>query len=382
MLPYKPAGLPNRVCMDKIGSRPVLVCKWTISGVGIKTVKVLRLVHSYVWMIWTMSVHTQISQSCTTPWWVTVGNVHVGAKKVFWGVTEFHHLVDIVNQTDLVENIDAEDKLGQPMLQLSMVGGWGLVDAYVLVGFRERTFPGEDGRVRLPLHISNHASYESGARDHRVDAALRWSHNVGAVEFGLHHFSGTSRAPQFMSRLLGNGQVELMPYYPVIDQSGIDAQTFVGDWAFKVEAISRSGYGPRYSAANLGVEKTFFGAFGSQADIGLVLEYMWDERQAKATNTLFENDVVLGGRFQFNNYADTQILFGVVADRKSDDYFVSLEGSHRIAQSWLFSVEGRLFSGGKGINANTLPAVLLSQEYRTAWLQEDDYLQIEIKKFL
>jgi hypothetical protein len=45
----------------------------------------------------------------------------LGAKQVFWGVAEFNHLVDIINQTDLVENIDGEEKLGQPMAQLTMV---------------------------------------------------------------------------------------------------------------------------------------------------------------------------------------------------------------------------------------------------------------------
>ncbi len=36
-----------------------------------------------------------------------------GVGKVFWGVTESQHLVDVINQTDFVENIDEEEKLGQ-----------------------------------------------------------------------------------------------------------------------------------------------------------------------------------------------------------------------------------------------------------------------------
>ena len=43
--------------------------------------------------------------------------LHLGVGKVFWGVTEFSHLVDIINQTDAVESIDGEEKLGQPMVQ-------------------------------------------------------------------------------------------------------------------------------------------------------------------------------------------------------------------------------------------------------------------------
>ena len=59
--------------------------------------------------------------------WTYVGaewEMLAGIGKVYWGVTESQHLVDIVNQTDLVENLDGEDKLGQPMLKFSFVPEW------------------------------------------------------------------------------------------------------------------------------------------------------------------------------------------------------------------------------------------------------------------
>ena len=39
-----------------------------------------------------------------------------GISRVFWGVTESGHLVDIINQTDQLEGFDGEDKLGQAMI--------------------------------------------------------------------------------------------------------------------------------------------------------------------------------------------------------------------------------------------------------------------------
>ena len=80
--------------------------------------------------------------------WIHVGDgweLRSGVRTVFWGVTEFQHLVDIVNQSDLVERTDGEAKLGQPMINLSLVSDWGILDLYALAGFRERTFPGENG---------------------------------------------------------------------------------------------------------------------------------------------------------------------------------------------------------------------------------------------
>ena len=67
---------------------------------------------------------------------------------MFWGVTELRHLVDIINQTDLVENLDGEQKLGQPMVQLTLLKDWGTLDFFAMPYFRERTFTGPDGRPR------------------------------------------------------------------------------------------------------------------------------------------------------------------------------------------------------------------------------------------
>ena len=312
-----------------------------------------------------------------------VGNgwdVHVGARKVFWGVTEFNHLVDIVNQTDLIENIDGEDKLGQPMVQWSLVRDWGLLDVYALVGFRERSYAGLDGRVRLPVEVLDDARFESGAENKRVDAAIRWQGNIGPAEVGVHHFSGTSREP-LLEAVVSGGQVALLPYYPVIDQTGVDAQALLGDWALKLEGFARSGFDNRYHAVNLGLEKTFFAVGGSLMDVGLVLEYMYDERQQEAFNTLFENDWVVGGRFQFNNYADTTLLVGYIRDARSSEYLFSVEGSHRLSDVWQLNMEMRGFGGSPRINAQTTVEQLLSPDYKASWLRSEDYVQLELRRF-
>ena len=76
--------------------------------------------------------------------------IKYGISKEFWGVTETSHRVDIINQTDTSESFDGEDKLGQPMVKISFERDWGLLDIYALIGFRERTFAGQNGRLRLP----------------------------------------------------------------------------------------------------------------------------------------------------------------------------------------------------------------------------------------
>ena len=102
-------------------------------------------------------------------------------RRVFWGVTESKHVVDIINQTDLTENIDGETKLGQPMVNFALVQSWGTIDVFALLGFRERRFFGPHSRpgLGIPVAIEN-PIYESGAGRRHIDFAVRWSHSLGA----------------------------------------------------------------------------------------------------------------------------------------------------------------------------------------------------------
>ena len=310
--------------------------------------------------------------------WSRVGDdwdLHAGVRQVFWGVTEFKHLVDVINQTDLVENIDGEDKLGQPMVNFSWVRDWGIVDLFLLPGFRERTFPGDDGRLRYAFPVDEHdARYESGAEQRRLDAAVRWTHHLGPVEFGVYQFSGTSRDPALIPSLRPGGEVVLQPLYEVIDQTGIDLQAILGDWALKLEGISRSGYGERFGSVVLGFERTFVGALG-RSDLGLVVEYMYDERGDDAFDTVLERDLALGTRWRLNDVADTQALFGVIWDTETDEYIVSLEASRRFGDMWALLIEGRVFGGA---DEDSFPG---DPDHKTASLQRDDYLQLELTRY-
>ena len=230
--------------------------------------------------------------------WSTLGDrweFSLGARQVLWGVAEFNHLVDIINQTDLVENIDGEDKLGQPMAQLTLVRNWGTVDLFAMSGFRERTFPGREGRLRLPFVVdADSARYEVGSKQAHVDFAARWSQQFDALDIGIYHFSGTGCAPNLMTELRAGNRVELVSEYELIDQTGLDAQYQAGNWAFKLESIHRRGQGDPFLAATAGTEYTMVGVMGSQMDLGMVAEYFYDERNELAFDTLFEHDYALG----------------------------------------------------------------------------------------
>ncbi len=323
--------------------------------------------------------------------WVHVADsweIRTGIRKVFWGVTESQHLVDIINQTDILENPDGEEKLGQPMINLSFFGDYGVVDFYLLAGFRERNFPGIDGRPRLPFLVDEGAAiFESAAEEWRTDFAIRWVQTFGELELGLSHFSGTTREPRFDLQLVTNSlgmpiDAVLVPVYEVIEQTGIDAQYFVGDWAWKLEAISRGGQQERYSAATFGFEKTIVGVFGSRADLGVIAEYLYDDRGESAP-VIGENDVALGFRYAFNNVADTTALLVGLYDIDSHEFLTTLEASSRLGANWKIIVEASIFSNGRALEEN-LPgflAVLANPETRLAFFQDEDFLKIELIRY-
>jgi len=300
--------------------------------------------------------------------------LRAGIGKMFWGVTESQHLVDIINQTDVVENGDGEDKLGQPMVSVSLIRRWGHLDLFVLPGFRERTFPGEKGRLRFPLRVARELTqYTSSAGTVHVDGAVRWSHVLGGWDLGLSHFRGTGREPQLLFGTTNEGESVLIPRYVVINQTALDVQTTTGGWLWKLELISRGGQGDRFAggkrfnALTGGFEYTFANVRGSGRDVGVLAEYLFDDRGRLAT-TPFEDDMFVGARLELNDVQTTRLLAGAIVDRRTGATFVSLESGRRLGNRWTMNLETRLFLGLQG------------DDYLFGF-RNDDYAQLELSWF-
>jgi hypothetical protein len=290
----------------------------------------------------------------------------VGANTVFWGVTESVHLVDVLNQTDAVADIDGEDKLGQPMVNLAMQRDWGLLNFYVMPYFRERTFAGADGRLRTPLPVdTDRAQYESSAEEKHVDLALRYSHYVGDVDIGLSLFSGTSREPRLLPDADGTA---LLPHYDQINQFGVDLQYTHDAWLWKLESIVRDGYDDTFIAAVGGFEYTLYQVGESTADVGLLLEYQYDGRGEFEPLTIADNDVFAGARLALNDTQDTAVLAGVGYDVDTNEMFVNVEAERRLGEDYVLELRARAFSGAR-------------QDNPTYTLSRDDYLQLQLSRY-
>lgn len=279
--------------------------------------------------------------------------IRLGVSKVFWGVTESVHLVDIINQTDLVENFDGEQKLGQPMLNIAWVKGFGIFSAYVLPYFRERTFPGDKGRLLFGIPFSENAEYESSQRERHIDYAARWSHSIDIFDIGLSYFRGTSRDPRFVV-VSEHGRSVFLPSYDQIYQWGLDLQVTKGAWLIKWESIYRDWNPDAYFAFAGGFEYTFSNIQESGMDLGLLMEYLRDTRNEQAL-TPFENDLFTGARLAMNDENDLQVLGGVIWSMRHPSKFLNLELSRLIGQNFKVTVESRAFLDVKESDAFVSP---------------------------
>lgn len=301
----------------------------------------------------------------------------LGAVKVFWGRTESRHLVDIINQTDAVEDIDEEDKLGQPMANLTLINDWGAINLYVMSGFRTRTFPGVDGRPRFALPVDTDAEiinrdWGRGA----VDVAARYSHYFGNWDFGVSIFHGTSREPRFA---IDPSNQFILPVYDTITQGGVDLQYTQDAWLWKLEAIIREGHGDTFAAVVGGFEYTRYQIFGSNADLGLLAEYQYDGRDdgfvlesfgpaLTAPVTFADNDVFAGARLGLNDTQDTSFLAGATVDTNDAFMGMFVEAQRRLGQNWTAELEARLFLNADPANA-AYP------------IRDDDFLTVRLTRY-
>ena len=301
--------------------------------------------------------------------WLYAGRgveLRAGIGKIFWGVAETQHLVDVVNQIDLVEDPDREEKLGQPMLGATLLTQAGNWELYLFPYFRERTFPGEEGRLRsLPrVDTEQDALYESPRRERHVDAAARWSRTFGAWDLGLSYFRGTNREPRFTAGFDAGGEQVLVPYYGQLRQLGLETQATLDRWLLKLEAVRRSERDAGSRAATAGFEYTLPAVLGGASELGLLAEYVYDSR-GRAALTPYQDDVMLGVRWTANDAQGTQLLATIILDRRSTERIYNLEASRRLGGNVTASLVARAF------HASAPDEFLYS-------VRRDDYAQLKL----
>ncbi|WP_394538821.1 hypothetical protein PRJ39_25225 [Lysobacter enzymogenes] len=254
--------------------------------------------------------------------------VQGGIGRMFWGVTESRHLVNIVNPADLRFDSGGLSSLGQPLLSASTHHGDAQWQALALPCHRPRARQvGADG-----ARSDTFAPIRCG----RSDYALRYRFSKGPLDLGLVRFDGLAREPW------SDAQGER---YPRLRRWSADAQLTLGAWLLKLEAArdARPGYGAR-RASVVGFEYAL-SFVGTRLDYGLLYEHL--EQTGCAPLTCGD---MVGLRLSANDAAGSELLASALKDRTTGHTLYVLRGQRRIGERYQLRVDGNRFGSERWLS--------------------------------
>jgi hypothetical protein len=267
------------------------------------------------------------------------GYTSLGFKKIFWGVVESTNINDIINQKDMLEGINEDYKLGEFMWQNVFINSFGTFETYIMPYHRIIEFPGVNGRLRPPtdLDLKDNSVYENDLENLYPSAAVRYKNTFGNFDMGINYFHGLSREPEILLELS-----EIDIFYPVINQIGGDFQYTFSGLLLKSEAIYQISRGSNFGAFVGGFEYTLSNFLNTGGDLGIVCEYLYDERGNKSIRGM-DNDLFLGLRFSGNDISSTQVLIGGILDMSKSTQIYSFTASRRLNEILKLEIKGNWF---------------------------------------
>lgn len=268
--------------------------------------------------------------------------VKVGISRVFWGVTESRHLVDIINPPDLALHYSGdEQRLPTAMVQFSRTMDFGQLEFFALPWERDPRYPGKLGRPNTELPITSDVLHPDGLPP-AFAGRVGWSQDK--FDAHLYYFRGLDRESVLAPRLQPAAPpTTLEASRKLIRQWGFDLQMPLDNWLLKSEVIYRSGYSRGFFAAVLGAEYAMNSFMGSVADVALMAEYQADPRPGSAPLAPMNHAVFGGIRVALNDPASTEFKLGLLKDAATPAYIWRGDFSRRLQERWTLGGSLNLF---------------------------------------
>ncbi len=251
--------------------------------------------------------------------------ISLGYDTIFWGVSETYNPVDILNRKNILTGYDGKDKHGELMLSGSYFFAESTLSGYILPRFDEQQYLDIESvsgmQIRSHHEEQNNPTY-----------GLRYATTIDAIDLGLSYVHGTSREPFLISQ--GNNIFDAQ--YPAITQYGIDAQYTTETTLYKLEYASRESNNTHAYLANVGLEYIFV----TDIEISAILELM----RSDFSNTIYQNDIMLGSRFDFANESGTEGIISLIYDRDYSSMITTLSMSSRIEESTKIEFDVAVFN--------------------------------------
>ncbi len=308
-----------------------------------------------------------------------VWRLRLGVHRVAWGASDVVSVVDVINQRDGLAWPGLSNKLGQPMVMLSIWPAHGRLDVYYLPAFREFPFPGERGRLRPSRPVATeHALFETGSVWFSHDYAARYTLAAHQVDMALHVFEGRNRMPYLVPderipegfRPAGiESSSVFLPLYENILQIGGECHWAAGAWLWKAEAAWREGLVDTYVIGIGGFERSFWGVWGGANELSLIIEYGFDTRgKSETSNALLDNDIFIGGRWAPGDMAGTGFRGGILVDLQTRERVGVLQAERRVGHYTGIGLDALWFSG-------------IPSTSRLEAVRRDDFVRLRLTRY-
>ena len=136
----------------------------------------------------------------------------------------------------------------------------------------------------------------------------------------------------------------------------------------KFESIYRTAKEQQFLAMDAGFEFTFSNVDNNGLDVGVLAEYLYDERGDWALSG-FQDDIFYGSRLAFNDSQDTSLIAGGIHDFETSSNLFSIEATRRFKNNMLVSLEGRIFNG------------VSDKELFLLFFRQDSYFGISVSRY-
>ena len=231
----------------------------------------------------------------------------MGIGEVYWGVTEAYQPNNVINQYDGRRGLGYDEKIGQAMVHYQYWPEWGEVHAFLLPWHRARSYRKTEQRLSTNKPVDDDPVYTDGKQT--VDLAARAVWQLDAIDLSLNGFKGNSREPRLIE-----GSHSFQQQYANVTHLGMDVQWTLEDVLLKFDGARRWGEGSPYVSLATGVEYSLYDVQGLDGQMGLIVEYIYDDRSDDAPSTLYNNDVFLGVRWEGNDVNSTEMLLSGLFD--------------------------------------------------------------------
>jgi hypothetical protein len=293
----------------------------------------------------------------------------IGGFRVYnWTSMEAFHPVDVINSRNFDSDIEKLEKVGELGLSLEMDFFDGEIDLYYFPKYEDAHYPGKKSRLGAGVDLSKAVWVdENTGNEWGTQYGIRATQTFAGADLSAHFLShmdrnhpivGTSTYIQTPTTIIPLA-LPVTPHHFRKDQYGGTITYDLGEgFLFKFEGAyydyhdEISLYTVRglrkaedHSQVATGLEYGFEDRFGGSSNLFLEIQKVLGlEARKRYEITAFQNDLMLGWRYAFNDVMGSEFFIGFFADlERSREFFYSTYFARRLSDSWKFKVGLRVF---------------------------------------